>query len=54
MNIFSEAIKQKKVRNGVYAYLYLNGCINIEGQKYFGFSMTEAIKNWRNKNKLRQ
>lgn len=52
MNFFSEAIKQKQVRNGVYAYLYRNGCVNIEGEKYFGFSMTESIKLWRNKNKL--
>jgi hypothetical protein len=45
--MFESPIKQKEVRNGVYAYQYKNGVINIEGQKYFGYSMTDAIRNFR-------
>lgn len=44
-------VSKRKVRNGIYAYRYRNGCINIAGQKYFFYSMTEAIKLWRAKNK---
>lgn len=49
MNLFENPIKKTKVRSGIYAYKYLNGCINIEGQKYIGYSMTEAIKLFRQK-----
>lgn len=48
-NFFYEAISKKKVRNGVFAYQYPNGCVNIEGEKYFGYSMTAAISLWRKK-----
>ena len=48
-DIFSTPIKTKKVRNGVIAYLYPNGVININGQKYSGYSLTEAIKLYRQK-----
>ena len=41
---FESPIKKKKVRNDLWAYQYQNGCIDIDGQKYFGFSMTQAIK----------
>lgn len=51
LDLFDKPIKRRKVRNGIYAYRYPNGCINIEGQKYFFYSMTEAIKLWRQKNK---
>ena len=40
-------IKKIKVRNGIYAYQYRNGTINIDGIKYLFYSMTEAIKQYR-------
>ncbi len=49
MDLFSEPIKSKKVRKDVTAYQYLNGTININGQKYIGYSMTEAIRQYRSK-----
>ncbi len=51
--LFDEPILKVKVRNNVYAYKYRNGCININGIKYFLYSMKEAIKDWRSKNKIR-
>lgn len=52
-DMFESPIRQKKVRNGVYAYQYRNGCINIEGEQFHFFSMTEAISIWRGKHRLR-
>lgn len=52
VDLFSTPISKTKVRNGIFAYKYSNGCINIEGEKYFMYSIKDAIKNWRNKNKL--
>jgi hypothetical protein len=46
--LFEKPIQQKKVRNGVTAYKYPNGVININGKKYIGYSMTDAIKLYRN------
>jgi hypothetical protein len=46
-DLFNNPIKSKKVRNGVTAYAYSNGVININGQKYIGYSLTEAIKKYR-------
>ena len=51
MNLFENPIKTTKVKAGVYAYKYPNGCIKIDGQKYIGYSITEAIKLFRKKNK---
>lgn len=49
-NLFETPIKAVKVRNGIFAYKYKNGTINIQGEKYYFYSMKEAIKNWRSKN----
>lgn len=49
-DLFDEPLRQTKVRNGVYAYSYRNGTINIQGEKYIGYSVKDAIKLWRNKN----
>ena len=38
--------KTKKVRNGIYAYVTQGG-ININGQSYFGYSLTESIAKFR-------
>lgn len=45
-------VRSKKVRQGVTAYQYLNGTINIGGVKFLMHSMTSAIKKWRQINKL--
>lgn len=47
VDLFENPIRSKKVRDGIYAHQYRNGCVNIDGQKYFGFSMTEAIYQYR-------
>jgi hypothetical protein len=52
-DIFATPISRTKVRNGVFAYKYANGCININGEKYFFYSIKEAISLWRKKNKKR-
>lgn len=45
--LFDDPIATKKVRNGVVAHKYRNGTININGKKYVGWSMTDAIKLYR-------
>ena len=47
IDLFDTPIKQKKVRNDVIAYQYRNGTININGQKYIMYSISEAIKKYR-------
>lgn len=49
-DLFETPIASRKVRKNVTAYKYRNGCININGEKFFFYSMTEAIKIWRSKN----
>jgi YHS domain-containing protein len=49
-DLFESPISKTKVRNGIFAYKYRNGCINIEGEKYFFYSIKDAIKDWRSKN----
>lgn len=49
-DLFDTPLASKKVRKGVTAYKYRNGTININGEKYVGYSMTDAIKIWRSKN----
>ena len=46
-DLFDTPIKAKKVRQGIIAYQYRNGTININGQKYLMYSMTDAIKDFR-------
>jgi hypothetical protein len=48
-DLFEEPIRRSYVRKGIHAYGYRNGTINIVGEKYIGYSMTEAIRRWRNK-----
>ena len=50
-DLFSEPISETKVRDGIYAYQYPNGTININGMKFIGYSVREAIKVWKSKNK---
>lgn len=50
-DLFNTPIGKAKVRNGIYAYKYSNGVININGHKYMEYSMKDAIKLWRQQNK---
>ncbi len=50
-DLFDTPIVSRKVREGVTAYKYRNGTININGEKFLMYSMTDAIKVWRSKNK---
>ena len=47
--LFDTPISKTKVRNGIFAYKYANGWININGQKFFDYSVKDAIKIWRSK-----
>ena len=38
------------VRKGVLAYRYSNGMIQIKGQRYYGYSIKEALAKWRSNN----
>ncbi len=51
-DLFTTPIITRKVRDGVYAYKYRNGTINIYGTKFIFFSMADAIRKWRKDNKL--
>jgi hypothetical protein len=50
IDLFNTPISRTKVRNGIYAYKYSDGIININGKKYIGYSVTEAIKLYRKNN----
>lgn len=39
-------LKKKKVRNGIFAYVTQGG-INIDGNSYIGYSLTQAIAKFR-------
>ena len=49
-DLFATPISKTKVRNGVYAYKYSNGVVNIQRKKFFFYSIKDAIKIWRSKN----
>jgi hypothetical protein len=49
-DLFDTPLKKVKVRNGIFAYKYRNGTININGTKFLFYSMKDAIKKWRNNN----
>ena len=49
IDLHEAPIRSRKVRAGVTAYQYRNGTINIAGQKYCLYSMSEAIKRFRAK-----
>ena len=51
-DLFSTPLSTTKVRKGVFAYKYRNGCINIKGEKFFFYSIKDAIKTWRSKNPI--
>lgn len=41
-DLFEIPVALRKVRNGVTAYQYRNGVININGEKYSGYSMNRG------------
>lgn len=43
-------VAQKKVRNGVTAYKFRSGVVEIKGMRYIFYSMTDAIRKWRRDN----
>jgi len=50
MILFETPVSKTKVRNGIFAYKFRNGVVQIESEKYFFYSVKDAIKNWRLKN----
>ncbi len=50
--LFSTPIRKRKVRKNIYAYQYSNGVININGQMYLEYTLTDAIKAWRTQNRI--
>ena len=46
-------VAQKKVRNGVTAYKFRSGVVEIQGMRYIFYSMTEAIAKWRRDNPIK-
>jgi hypothetical protein len=40
-----------KVRDGINAYCYFSGVIEIAGVKYVGYSIKAAIQDWKRKNR---
>lgn len=53
-DLFQNPTLSKKVRVGVIAHKYPNGIININGEKYSGYSMSEAITKYRQKFPIRK
>ena len=49
MNLFEPPIKNVNIRKGEHASIYRNGCINISGIQYHGYSLTEAVRVHRRK-----
>lgn len=45
-------VAQKKVRKNVIAYKFRSGVVEINGMRYFFYSMTQAIKKWRKDNPI--
>jgi hypothetical protein len=45
-------VAEKKVRKNVIAYKFRSGIIEINGWRFFFYSMTQAIKKWRKDNPI--
>lgn len=46
-DLFSTPIRAVHIKGEIYAYQYMNGTITIDGQKYLMYSMSEAIKKYK-------
>jgi hypothetical protein len=51
VDLFASPIRSGKIRKGVWYHQYSNGNINIMGELYVMYSIKDAVKKWRNKNK---
>ena len=49
MMLFESPIRTKVVRNGIVARQYINGTVNINGETYIGWSLSDAIAMYRKK-----
>lgn len=54
VDLFDAPIKSKEIRKGIWAHQYRTGIINIMGEKYQGYSMTDAVRLWRSKGKAKK
>jgi hypothetical protein len=45
-------VAEKKVRKNVIAYKFRSGVVEINGMRFFFYSMTQAIKKWRQDNPI--
>jgi hypothetical protein len=45
-------VAEKKIRNGVTAYKFRSGVVEIKGMRYMFYSMTQAIAKWRRDNPI--
>lgn len=45
-------VAEKKVRKNVIAYKFRSGIVEINGMRFFFYSMTQAIKKWRKDNPI--
>jgi len=50
MILFDNPTSKTKVRKNIYAYRYSNGLVEIDGQRYYDYSIKFAIKLWRANN----
>ena len=48
----SPIVAEKKIRNGVTAYKFRSGVVEIKGMRYMFYSMTQAIAKWRRDNPI--
>ena len=48
-----KVVSSGKVRNGVYYHKYWNGWITIGKERYLYYTIKEAVKLWRDKNKIK-
>lgn len=51
--LFDSPIKTGKVRKDTYYYMYRNGMIEIKGTRFYLYSITNAIKKWRQDNPIK-
>jgi len=52
-SLFSPIVAKRYIRKGVWAYKHRSGVIYIEEQRYFFYSLSDAIRKWRSQNKIK-
>lgn len=53
MHLFEAPIKTQQIRKNVFLNKYRNGLININGQKFIGYSIKDAVKIYRQNNPIK-